>query len=132
MNWVENMKILLVDDDEFSMKLAKTYLDNMWFDTENIVMTDDLLRAIELAKKDIFDIILMDIRIRWPRGGVLATQQIRKNLNWSSPKIISYSADIFAIQETEIKKLFDWSITKPVNIENFKENILKILNIQTE
>ncbi len=128
MVWLEDVKVLVVDDDKTSVDLAKLYLDRMWVDKSNITMSDDLLSCVEMAKKGLFDLILMDIKI-WgaPRAGVAATELIRAKMNGDSPRIIAYSADVFATKEEGIREKFDWIIVKPVKLHTFRETILGVL-----
>jgi two-component system sensor histidine kinase BarA len=82
-NW-SNVEVLLVDDNQINLKLAKNLLEN-----HNIMVTtaDDGESAIELAGLQHYDIILMDLHM--PKAdGFEATDFIRNNENPCQNSII--------------------------------------------
>lgn len=133
MNWLENTKILIADDDEGNRELAKIYLKNIWIEQENIVTAIDWLDALKTAKEQLFDIIIMDIGMPF-MDGKKAAKEIRSIYNLNSPKIIAYTAnnEQKMINDTENKELFDDIIIKPAIRDIFKKTILRNLNIQNK
>ncbi len=133
MNWLENTKILIADDDDGNRELAKIYLKNIWIKQENIVTAIDWLDALKTAKEQLFDIIIMDIGMPF-MDGKKAAKEIRSIYNLNSPKIIAYTAnnEQKMINDTENKELFDDIIIKPAIRELFKQTILRNLNIQNK
>jgi len=123
---LEETKVLVVDDDNISCNIAKLYLERTWVKSENIVIAHDWNTAVDLAKKQLFDVILMDIRMPW-KTWIDATKEIRTHYNWDSPKIIAYTADVFAANDIANKELFDAFIVKPINKENFQKPIFEAL-----
>lgn len=133
MNWLENTKILIADDDDGNRELAKIYLKNIWIKQENIVTAIDWLDALKTAKEQLFDIIIMDIGMPF-MDGKKAAKEIRSIYNLNSPKIIAYTAnnEQKMINDTENKELFDDIIIKPAIRDIFKKTILRNLNIQNK
>jgi len=74
--------------------------------------------AIDLCKKEDFDLILMDIRMP-VINGVEATKEIKKFKNITIIAFTTFSA-------TDIQKIYDYSgfngfLQKPVNKQTFKD-----------
>ncbi len=122
MNWVENIKILLADDDDVSCNIAKIFLVKNWIKSENIVTVHNWNQAVNVAKEQLFDLILMDIKMPW-KTWIDATKEIRNHHNWNSPKIVAYSADLITYYDIINRELFDAFIIKPVNKESFQDSI---------
>jgi signal transduction histidine kinase/CheY-like chemotaxis protein/HPt (histidine-containing phosphotransfer) domain-containing protein len=74
---VRNLKILIVDDDEYNRLLFKTILDR-W--KVNYRETASSTEALELLKTDRFDLLFMDVRMPGI-DGLKATQIIRGEMN---------------------------------------------------
>jgi len=72
-----NIHALLVDDNEINLKLAKTLLNNR---NVKVSTAQNGEQAIELADKNFYDIIFMDLHM--PKAdGFQATEHIRQNKN---------------------------------------------------
>lgn len=128
---LEDKKILIVDDDASSYSLAKIYLTKMWIDKRNISFAGDGLSAIEIVKKELFDLVLMDIELPWINW-VETSQTIKSRYNWNSPKLIAYTANVYFDREKVMKELFDAIIIKPVTKEKFEGKILAVLHMKDE
>ena len=114
-------KILLVDDDEIVHELVKMYLNEKRFEISDAYDGSD---AVDMAFNNIYDLILMDIRM--PHSGITATKTIKS----MSPNI-----DIICISsyETEYCKdidLFDDFIRKPFTKNVFRNKIFSFLKIE--
>ncbi|MFZ2151158.1 MAG: response regulator [Candidatus Absconditicoccaceae bacterium] len=130
MNGLEDIKILLADDDNLSCDIAKLYLKKIGIKSENIVIVNDGSAAIDVSKKQLFDLILMDIRMPG-KSGIDATKEIRAHYNGNSPKIVAYSGDVFAANNIVNRELFDAFIIKPINKEIFQNPIFEVLEYNT-
>ena len=122
---MKDKKILVVDDDKDSVHLAELFLDGMWISKENIVVARDWIEAVEKVKAELFDVVIMDIKM--PRmNGIQATQEIKAHHNWNSPKFVAYTADIQHAKYQWIEEMH-WVMLKPVLKENFQKAILDAL-----
>ncbi|TRX36183.1 PAS domain S-box protein [Flavobacterium sp. ZT3R18] len=112
---IDNVSILLVEDNEMNRMVAQNSLS--YFNCK-VTEAENGLVALELLKKEKFDIILMDIQMP-ELDGIETTKIIRKELNLSVP-IIALTANAFKTEINKCKKagMNDY-ITKP-----FEEIIL--------
>lgn len=119
---LDGKKVLLVDDNAVNILIAKQLLQKQ----KMIISTaKDGLEAVEKAKKENFDIILMDIQMPI-MNGFEATKKIRE-FNTNTP-IYALSASILEDSKKEIFEYgFKGLLLKPFNPHDFiyiiKENI---------
>lgn len=108
---IEGMRLLLVDDNAANRELARAILTP--FGVE-ITEAADGLDAVAAAQSDIFDAILMDIRM--PRlDGPAAAARIRAEEGPSrDAPILAFSADS-ELTDDEDGFLFDGVVRKPVS-----------------
>jgi CheY-like chemotaxis protein len=92
--------------------------------TENIKVTENGRAAVELTKKEMFDLIVMDIRLP-DMNGIDATKEIRSQYTRNTPKIIAYTATAPFISDP-CMELMDGIYLKATKSENFKR-IIKTL-----
>lgn len=121
---LDNVKILLVEDNEFNRIVAQNTLK---ISNCKVTEAENGQEAIEILKSKTFDIILMDIQMPI-MDGIEATKIIRNELKLKTP-IIALTANAF---KTEIEKcksvgMNDY-ITKPFEEEILFETILKYIN----
>lgn len=126
MGWLEKVRVLISDDHDHSVILAKNILEKMWIDEKNIVITKNWLDAVKKAKEELFHIIIMDIKMPL-MDWVLATHEIKTYYNGDSPKIIAYTADVFYLKREWID-IMDGIMVKPVYKEHFQKMILEVLD----
>lgn len=105
------LRILLADDEEYNRILITSIL-NKWKITYDIAKNG--LEAIELLKKNTYNVVLMDIRMP-VINGEMATKFIREKLKLSSrqTKVIGVTANISSNINIKTKKHFDDILTKP-------------------
>ncbi|MFA6570893.1 MAG: ATP-binding protein, partial [Bacteroidota bacterium] len=118
-------KMLYVEDDSISAILVNTIVRNI-IDVEIAINATD---AIEKAKANSYDIILMDINLGSGKDGLYATKEIRKLKSYSNIPIIAVTA--FAMvgdKEDFLSKGCDYYISKPYNGENLINSIKQALN----
>ena len=110
--------ILIVEDNELSMRLFSDLLQANGYDT---IQSFDGSDAIELAKKKQPNLIIMDIQL--PEiSGIEITNLIKSDPRLAHIPIIAVTA--FASKgnkESIMKSGFSAYITKPVSIPNFLE-----------
>ena len=119
-------KILLVEDNEINMLLAKTLLQRI---LPNCIVyeANDGKEAIKQFKKGKMDIILMDIQMP-KKNGYEATQEIRKLKNSNNIPIIALTAGIL-VEEIENCMKFGMNdyLSKPIIEENLEKTLQKWL-----
>lgn len=123
---LNNLKILLVEDNEFNRIVAQNALA---ISNCEVIEAENGLEAINILKEQQFDIILMDIQMPI-MDGIEATTIIRNELNLKTP-IIALTANAF---KTEIEKcksvgMNDY-VTKPFDEKILFETILKFTKKQ--
>jgi signal transduction histidine kinase len=108
-------RILVVEDDEVSKTVVQTYLKKLNFE---VVTADNGKAAIELAEKNRFDLILMDIQMP-VMDGITATQAIRKNeepMGEHTPIIALTAYALTGDREKFLDAGMDDYISKPINL----------------
>ena len=115
------MKILVVDDEKLLVKGVKFNLENEGYE---VTPAYDGVTAVELAKKESFDLIVMDVMMPGLSGGD-ACMQIRE---FSDVPIILLTAKV-----EDMDKLIGFDhgaddyLTKPFNILELKARIRALL-----
>ena len=124
-NIFKSCKALLVDDNEMNRFIAIQSLDFLGFETTE---AENGKIAIELASKNSYDIILMDIQMP-VMDGVEATEYIREQLNLKTP-IIALTANAFKHDiELYLNKGMNDFITKPYDEQDFFRKIDHVLSL---
>lgn len=120
-------KILIVEDNEMNMRLFSDLLKTKGYE---IIECLEGTKALEIAKTEKPDLILMDIQM--PEiSGLEVTAQIRKTPEIADTRIVAVSA--FAMSGDKEKILASGCndyISKPISIPLFFETIEKNLAIQ--
>jgi PAS domain S-box-containing protein len=113
--YLENTKILIVEDNRINMLLAKKLIKKI-IPSCVILEAVDGKEAIKIYKKEKLDIILMDIQMP-KKNGFETTAAIRKLSHSQSLPIIALTAGIL-IEEKEkcLKSGMNDYISKPINI----------------
>lgn len=120
----QNLKILIVDDSEVNRILIKEFLKNSSF---IISEAENGMAAVEMAKSEKFDVILMDMQMPI-LDGYSATKQIRE---WEEKNKTPHSHIIavtaYGLKEDQEKSLHagcDHHLSKPI----MKKDLLPLLN----
>lgn len=115
-------KILVVEDDIMNLQLILEILKAKGF-TVHYAM--DGIEAIDMAKKMLYDLILMDIEL--PRmDGIEATMIIKNMSNYKKVPIIALTA--YAMRGDKERFLaagLDDYISKPIDIADFMKKLEK-------
>jgi CheY-like chemotaxis protein len=115
------IKILLAEDYKHSQIIVTRLLKKNSF--ENIVVVENGEEAYEMAKKDNFDLILMDMQMP-VMNGFEATEKIRQLGNYNNIPIIALTA--FAMKGDREKCLEAGAtdyIPKPIDSKEFIEKV---------
>ncbi|CAM3633677.1 tetratricopeptide repeat protein [Mucilaginibacter galii] len=120
---LRNKIVLLADDNMINAMVARKLLSKWGVSAEHAV---NGLDAIEKAKQQQFDFILMDIHMP-EMNGFDATMHIRKNqnLNVSTP-IFALTADVTAENHAEYIGFFTGFLRKPIEIDKLYEALLNV------
>jgi len=120
-------KVLFAEDNETNIVLGLNLLQSSGFD---VTVAENGKVAVEKASSDKFDIILMDVQMP-VLDGLEATKQIRQ-LKIKTP-IIAMTAT--AMKENKLDCInagMDSFISKPLNIDQFINEIIKFINYGKE
>jgi signal transduction histidine kinase/ActR/RegA family two-component response regulator len=120
---LNNIHILLVEDVEFNVMVAEKMLQN-WKATVDVASNGEI--AVEKAKENKYDIILMDLQMP-VMDGYTATRKIRESNN--TTPIIALTASItIDIQGRAMEFGMNDCITKPFNPNDLLAVIIKFAN----
>jgi signal transduction histidine kinase/DNA-binding response OmpR family regulator len=122
----QKAKVLVVDDIESNRYLFEEVLKSAGLE---VIMAGNGLEAIEIAQREIPDLIIMDNRMP-VMDGIEATRAIRKISYLADIPIIAASAN--AIKEDKEKFLdagINEYITKPINVNYFLSTLQKCLKV---
>ncbi len=118
-------KILIIEDNDLNLKLFRDLLEANGYDT---VETKEGLNALDMAKREMPDLILMDIQL--PEiSGLDVTRKIKAEPSVADIPIIAVTA--FAMKDDEEKILragCEAYISKPISITNFLETVKQFLD----
>jgi PAS domain S-box-containing protein len=125
------LKILLAEDIPINQFLAQTILRDFGFETDT---ADNGKIAIELLKKNQYDIILMDLMMP-EMDGFEATQHIRTKM--APPKsiipIIALTADVTKTDVDECKAVgMDDYVSKPIDERDLLNKIARLVQINNQ
>ena len=116
--------ILIVEDNEKNMKLARDILQAKGYATLEAVNGEDGVR-MALAHKP--DLVLMDIQLP-DINGVEAFARIRANSDTARTPVVAFTASVTPGDRSRITDAgFDAFIGKPINLKEFLETVRKTL-----
>ncbi len=117
--------ILIVEDNELNMKLFNDLLQAHGYST---VQTKDGRKALDLARENKPDLILMDIQL--PEiSGLEVTKMIKADEDLQSIPVIAVTAFAMKGDEEKIREGgCEGYIAKPISVPSFLETVEKFLN----
>ena len=116
--------ILIVEDNEKNMKLARDVLQAKGYATLEAVTGEEGVRAA-IEKKP--DLVLMDIHLPGI-DGIEALRQVRADPGCAAIPIIAFTASVMQADRSEIQAAgFDGFLGKPINLKEFLETIKRLL-----
>ena len=117
-------KVLIVEDNELNMKLFHDLLDAHGYET---LQTRDGIEALEIARKNRPDLILMDIQL--PEvSGLEVTKWIKEDDNLRSIPVIAVTAFAMKGDEEKIREGgCEAYISKPISVTQFLETVQRFL-----
>ena len=116
-------RILIVEDNEFNMKLFADVLEYQHYSVEKAY---DGLEAYDKIKNNKYDLIVLDIQL--PKLDGFSLLNKLQNENFDIPKVIIASACAMDSDKAKAESLgIKNYITKPIDINNFIETVKKEL-----
>jgi two-component system cell cycle response regulator DivK len=112
--------ILIVEDNEKNMKLARDVLQAKGYQTLEAVNGEEGVR-LALAHKP--DLVLMDIQLP-DINGIEAFTRIRANAGTAHIPVVAFTASVTPMDRSRITDAgFDGFIGKPINLREFLETV---------
>jgi len=114
--------ILIVEDNEKNMKLARDVLQAKGYQTLEAVNGED---GVRLALEHKPDMVLMDIQLP-DINGIEAFARIRANADTAGIPVVAFTASVTPMDRSRITDAgFDGFIGKPINLKEFIETVRK-------
>ncbi len=116
--------ILIVEDNEKNMKLARDILQAKGYATlEAVNGLDGVRQALEHKP----DLVLMDIQLP-DINGIEAFRRIRANVDTASIPIVAFTASVMSSDRNRIIDAgFDAFIGKPINLKEFLATVQRVI-----
>jgi len=121
---VENKTILIIEDNELNMKLARSLLQ---LQKCKIIEAENAEKGIQLARDHQPDLILMDIQLPG-MDGIKATELILNDENLKDTPILALTS--YAMEGDREKALAAGCvgyISKPIDTRNFSKTIAEYM-----
>ena len=117
-------RVLLVEDNEDNFELVRFLLERAGFD---VLGGRDGQEALEMAQKELPDLILMDLSLPGIDGWT-AARQLKDDPNTTHIPLIALTAHTLpGDRKRAMESGFDGYISKPIDVVNFGDIISKIL-----
>jgi two-component system, cell cycle response regulator DivK len=116
--------VLIVEDNEKNMKLARDVLQAKGYSTVEAVTGEE---GVKLAKERKPDLVLMDIQLPGI-SGIEAFKQIRGNASTKGIPVIALTASVTPTDRTAISAAgFDAFLAKPINLKEFIDTVKRLV-----
>ena len=125
----EHKKILIVDDNELNIKVAKRALKDFNFDIDEVLEGQACIDKITNGNK--YDLILMDIMMP-NKSGEETLNELQKINGFNIPTIALTADAMAGAQEKYIKEGFIDYLAKPFSRDQIKEKLEVIFNNKKE
>lgn len=117
-------KVLIVDDNELNLELARDVLE---LDDFDVKVADNGADGVALAREWVPDLVLMDIRMPGMTG-VEAMQIIRADANIGHLPVFALTASVMkGEREALIAQGFDEFLEKPIDPVHFAVEVGRLL-----
>ena len=115
--------VLIVEDNEKNMKLARDVLQAKGYDTLEAVTGED---GVRIAKESKPDLVLMDIQLPGI-SGIDALKALRSDKNTEKIPIAALTASVTPTDRSQIAQAgFDAFLSKPINLKEFLETVRRL------
>lgn len=116
--------ILIVEDDEKNMRLARDVLKSNGYATLEAVTGEN---GVLLAQERRPDLVLMDIQLPGING-IEALRQLRADPQTTEIPVIAFTASVMHSDRAQFTAVgFDAFISKPVSLRDFLDTVKRIL-----
>jgi len=117
--------ILIVEDNELNMKLFRDLLEAQGY---NVLQTRDGMQALDLARAERPDLIVMDIQL--PQvSGLEVTKWIKADDDLKHIPVVAVTAFAMKGDEEKIREGgCEAYVAKPISVNDFLATIRKFLN----
>ncbi len=113
------VKILVVEDEAITALLLKTELDQIGYQVCAVLATGE--EAVNAAKKNHFDVVLMDIRLAGQMNGIEAAKEITAHYEVPIIFMTGYADNHIEAQAQELHPAA--YLNKPVDLDEIKQII---------
>jgi two-component system, cell cycle response regulator DivK len=116
--------VLIVEDNDKNMKLARDVLRAKGYDTLEAVTGEE---GVKLAKEKKPDLVLMDIQLPGING-IEAFRQIRADAATKAIPVVALTASVTPTDRSAITAAgFDAFLGKPINLKEFLETVRRMV-----
>jgi two-component system, cell cycle response regulator DivK len=122
-----NNRVLLVEDNEDNFELVRFLLERAGF---VVLAGHDGQEALEMARKELPDLILMDLSLPGIDGWT-AARELKDDPKTSHIPLMALTAHTLpGDRKRAMESGFDGYISKPIDVVNFGDSITKILQVK--
>jgi two-component system cell cycle response regulator DivK len=116
--------VLIVEDNEKNMKLARDVLQAKGYQTLEAVTGED---GVRLAMENKPDLVLMDIQLPGING-IEAFKQIRADAKTRGIPVVALTASVTPTDRSAINAAgFDAFLGKPINLKEFLDTVKRLI-----
>jgi len=117
--------VLIVEDNDKNMKLARDVLQAKGYQTLEAVTGEE---GVKLAKEKKPDLVLMDIQLPGING-IEAFRQIRGDANTRGIPVVALTASVTPTDRSAIAAAgFDAFLGKPINLKEFLDTVKRLVS----
>jgi len=117
-------RILLVEDNEKNMKLAR---DLLVYKGHSVYEATTGEAAVATATKELPDLVLMDIQLPGI-DGIEALRRIRADGKASRIPVVALTASVMTNDRERVDKAgFDAFIPKPIDVKTFNDQVVRLI-----
>jgi len=122
---MKKKRVLLVEDNEDNFELVRFLLERADFE---VLAGHDGQEALELSRKELPDLVLMDLSLPGIDGWT-AARELKDDPDTSHIPLVALTAHTLpGDRKRAMESGFDGYISKPIDVVNFGDSITKILN----
>jgi two-component system cell cycle response regulator DivK len=116
--------ILIVEDNEKNMKLARDILQVKGYSTLEAITGED---GVRLAKEKKPDLVLMDIQLP-DISGIEAFRQLRADPQTAAIPVVALTASVTPTDRTQINQAgFSAFLGKPIDLKDFLATVKRLV-----